>query len=284
MKLLNGKELADQIKKEVKDSVAQMAEHGQNVCLAVIQVGEDAASSVYVRNKENACNYVGIESKVFKLNEDTSEDELIKFVDNLNKDNTVHGILVQLPLPKHINENTVIQSIAPEKDVDGFHEINVGKLMIDEDTFVPCTTKGIIELLKANHIKIEGMNCVVVGRSNIVGKPTAIELLHNNATVTVCHSKTTPLQYICREADILVCAIGKPKFFNKEYISPNTVVVDVGIHRLEDGTLCGDVDFDDVKDIVSAITPVPGGVGAMTVAMLMTNCVQAAQMQYKTKS
>ena len=198
----------------------------------------------------------------------------------LNKEDSINGILVQLPLPKHIDEHKVIQAIAPEKDVDGFHEINVGKLMIGEDTFVPCTTKGIIELLEANHIKIEGMNCVVVGRSNIVGKPTAIELLNHNGTVTMCHSKTTPLKVICQEADILVCAIGKPKFFNREYISPNTVVVDVGIHRLEDGSLCGDVDFDDVKDIVSAITPVPKGVGAVTVSMLMKNCVQAAKMQY----
>lgn len=280
MKLLNGKELADKAKDEVKIAVEKMAEKGQEVRLAVIQVGEDAASSTYVRNKQNACKYCGIHSTTYKLYEET-EDKLLELIDMLNKDDGVNGILVQLPLPSHIDEHRVIQAIAPEKDVDGFHEINVGKLMIGKQTFVPCTTKGIIELLKENHIKIEGMNCVVVGRSNIVGKPTAIELLHHNATVTVCHSKTAPLKQICREADILVCAIGKPKFFNREYISPNTVVVDVGIHRQEDGSLCGDVDFDDVKDIVSAITPVPRGVGAMTVAMLMKNCVQAAQMQYK---
>ena len=251
---------------------------GRNVCLAVIRVGGNAASSVYVRNKEKACEYCGIESKKWELSGLTSEEELLELIYKLNNDNCINGILVQLPLPKHINEHKVLQAIDPEKDVDGFHEINTGKLMIGEDTFVPCTAKGIIELLKANDIPIEGQNCVVVGRSNIVGKPTAMELLHNNGTVTVCHSKTKNLKHICRSDDILVCAIGKPKFFNKDYISPGAVVIDVGIHRQEDGTLCGDVDFEDVKDIVSAITPVPGGVGPMTVAMLMKNCVQAARV------
>lgn len=277
MKLLNGKELADKIKEEVKAEVEELEANGKYVSLAVIQVGDNAASSTYVKNKENACKYCGITSVVQKLPDNISEDDLILLIELLNRSEQVDGILVQLPLPDHIDEHKVIQSIAPEKDVDGFHEINVGKLMIGEETFVPCTTKGIIELLKENNIKIEGQNCVVVGRSNIVGKPTAIELLKNNGTVTICHSKTNGLKQICREADILVCAIGKPKFFNSKYISPNTVVVDVGIHRQEDGTLCGDVDFEDVKDIVSAITPVPRGVGAMTVAMLMKNCVQAAR-------
>lgn len=282
MKLLNGKELADKVKEEVKAEVEKMSENGQNVRLAVIQVGNDAASSTYVRNKQNACKYCGIHSTTYTLVDgvNTTEDEILEIIEMLNNDDSVNGILVQLPLPSHIDEHKIIQAIVPEKDVDGFHEINVGKLMIGEDTFVPCTTKGIIELLEANHIKIEGMNCVVVGRSNIVGKPTAIELLHHNATVTMCHSKTSGLELFCREADILVCAVGKPKFFDRKYITPNTVVVDVGIHRQEDGSLCGDVDFDDVKDIVSAITPVPKGVGAMTVAMLMKNCVQAAKMQY----
>lgn len=280
MKLLNGKELADKIKDEVKAEVEQMSDNGQSVRLVVIQVGDNAASDTYVKNKQNACKYVGIASTTYRFGDDTSEEFLIELIKDLNKDNNVNGILVQLPLPNHIDEHKVIQAIAPEKDVDGFHELNVGKLMIGEETFVPCTAKGIIELLVRNNIKIDGMNCVVVGRSNIVGKPIAMELLHHNGTVTMCHSKTTPLKVICQEADILVCAIGNPKFFNKEYISPNTVVVDVGIHRLEDGSLCGDVDFDDVKDIVSAITPVPKGVGAMTVAMLMKNCVQAAKMQY----
>ena len=280
MKLLNGKELADKIKDEVRTHI--MDNHLE-VCLAVIQVGDNPASSTYVKNKEKACEYCGIKSKIYKVSEDTTEEDLLLLIHNLNHTAYINGILVQLPLPKHIDENKVVQAIDPKKDVDGFHEINVGKLMIGEDTFVPCTAAGIMELLKANNIKIDGMNCTVVGRSNIVGKPTAMELLHNNATVTICHSKTTPLKQICREADILVCAIGKPKFFNKEYISPNTVVIDVGIHRQEDGTLCGDVDFEDVKDIVAAITPVPRGVGAMTVAMLMKNCVKAAKEQLKMK-
>lgn len=278
MKLLNGKELADKIKEEVKNEVAEMAQKNQDVCLAVIQVGEDNASSVYVKNKEKVCEYVGIKSKIFKFKEmDTFL--LVHIIKAINEDNSINGILVQLPLPKHINEYKVIQAIAPEKDVDGFHELNVGKLMIGEDTFVPCTTKGIIELLKENDIEIEGKNCVVVGRSNIVGKPTSIELLRNNATVTICHSKTKNLKEICKSADILVCAIGKPKFFNRDYVKEGAVVVDVGIHRTENG-LCGDVDFDDVKDIVSAISPVPKGVGSMTIAMLMKNCVKAAKMQY----
>lgn len=274
MKLLNGKELASRIKDEVKADVEQMAEKPY---LVVIQVGNNAASSTYVKNKKKACEYCGIESMVYQFPDDVLEETLITFIELLNKSKRTNGILVQLPLPSHIDEHKIIQSIAPEKDVDGFHEINVGKLMIGEDTFAPCTTKGIIELLKANDIEIEGKNCVVVGRSNIVGKPTAIELLRHNGTVTVCHSKTKNLEQICKQADILVCAIGKPKFFNKDYIKEGAVVIDVGIHRQEDVTLCGDVDFEDVKDIVGAITPVPGGVGAMTVAMLMKNCVQAVK-------
>lgn len=279
-KLLNGKELAEKVKEEVKQEVLAMNENGREVRLAVIQVGDNAASDTYVRNKQNACKYVGIKSATYKLDETVTESIILGIIEELNNDDKVNGILVQLPLPSHIDEHKVIQAIAPEKDVDGFHELNVGKLMIGEETFVPCTTKGIIELLKANNIKIEGMNCVVVGRSNIVGKPTAIELLRHNATVTICHSKTEPLKQICKEADILICAVGKPKFFNKDYIGYNTVVVDVGIHRQDDGKLCGDVDFEDVKDRVSAISPVPNGVGSMTVAMLMKNCVQAAKMQY----
>ncbi|MBO5828790.1 MAG: bifunctional methylenetetrahydrofolate dehydrogenase/methenyltetrahydrofolate cyclohydrolase FolD [Paludibacteraceae bacterium] len=280
MKILNGKEFADKIKDEVKADVEVLTSDGKSVYLAVIQVGDDAASSTYVRNKHNACVRCGITSSTYNLANDESEENLIEMIQTLNKNNYVHGILVQLPLPNHIDEHKVIQSIAPEKDVDGFHEINVGKLMVGEDTFIPCTAKGIIELLKYNDVEIEGKHCVVVGRSNIVGKPVAMELLHHNATVTMCHSKTKELEKICKEADILVCAIGKPKFFNRDYIKEGAVVVDVGIHRTENG-LCGDVDFDDVKDIVSAITPVPGGVGQMTIAMLMKNCVQAAQMQLK---
>lgn len=279
MELLNGKELADKIKLEVKTEVEELKANGKDVTLAVIQVGADPASSTYVKNKQKACKYCGIKTITYNLAHGVCEEYLLSLITMLNSDVHTKGILVQLPLPKHIDEHKIIQSIAPEKDVDGFHEINVGKLMIGEETFVPCTTAGIIELLKTNGIEIEGKNCVVVGRSNIVGKPTAIELLKNNATVTICHSKTRNLMDICYCADILICAIGKPKFFNRKYISPGTVVVDVGIHRQEDGSLCGDVDFEDVKDIVDAITPVPGGCGAMTVAMLMKNCVQAAKMR-----
>lgn len=280
MKLLNGKELSDKIKDEIKLKVQKIKENGKDVYLAVIQVGDNPASSVYVGNKEKACKYCGIESRVIKLKEDTSEESLISIINLLNYTEFINGILVQLPLPKHINEQNVLQSILPEKDVDGFHELNVGKLILGEDVLAPCTANGIVELLIENNIEIEGKNCVVVGRSNIVGKPTAMMLLQLNGTVTICHSKTKDLKKICKEADILVCAIGKPKFFNKEYIKEGAVVVDVGIHRTENG-ICGDVDFDDVKDIVSAITPVPKGVGAMTVAMLMHNCLQAAQMQLR---
>lgn len=272
MKILNGKELATLVKEEVKNKVAEL----KSVTLAVIQVGDNPASSVYVKNKESACNYCGIESSIIKLPETVEEESVIKLIQDLNADDNIHGILVQLPLPRSINESNILKAIAPEKDVDGFHEVNVGKLMIGEDTFIPCTAKGIIRLLEHNGIEIEGKHCVVVGRSNIVGKPVAMELLKRNGTVTVCHSKTDDLKRYCRNADILICAIGKPKFFNRDYVNPNTVVVDVGIHRQEDGTLCGDVDFEDVKDIVRTITPVPGGVGAMTVAMLMENCAQAA--------
>lgn len=278
-KLLNGKELADKVKDEVRAEVSKMESYGQSVRLAVIQVGNNPASETYVKNKQNACNYCGIISSTYKLPETVSEDEVIELIEELNHDDDINGILVQLPLPEHFNEDRIIQAVAVEKDVDGFNEANVGRLMIGADTFVPCTAKGIIELLVENCIEIAGKNCVVVGRSNIVGKPTAMELLRHNGTVTICHSKTKNLKEMCKNADILVCAIGKPKFFNKEYIGENAVVIDVGIHKLEDGSMCGDVDFEDVKDIVSAITPVPRGVGAMTVAMLMKNCVQAIKMQ-----
>lgn len=275
MKLLNGKELADKIKNEIKEDIEN---NKLDVSLAVIQIGDNPASNTYIRNKEKACKYCGIKSTVYRFDENIDEENLLRFIQNRNHPTNVNGILVQLPLPKHINEDKIIRAVAPEKDVDGFHPINVGKLMIGEETFVPCTAKGIIELLKANEIEIEGKHCVVVGRSNIVGKPTALELLHNNGTVTVCHSKTKNLKEICKTADILVCAIGQPKFFNREYIKEGATVIDVGIHRTENG-LCGDVDFEDVKDVVGAITPVPGGVGAMTVAMLMRNCLQAAKNQ-----
>ena len=280
MKLLNGKNLADALKEQYKETVKRLGDENHSVSLAVIQVGNDSASNVYVRNKERACEYVGIKSMVYKLDENSSEETIIDLIDSLNIDTSVNGILVQLPLPKHINAGRVLNHISPYKDVDGFHESNVGKVMLGQERFVPCTALGIVTLLRAYDIDIAGKNCVVVGRSDIVGKPTAMELLHNNGTVTICHSVTKNLTGICKSADILVCAIGKPKYFDKEYVSPDTVVIDVGIHRGDDGKMCGDVDFDDVKDIVSAITPVPKGVGAMTVAMLLHNCIHAAQMQY----
>jgi methylenetetrahydrofolate dehydrogenase (NADP+)/methenyltetrahydrofolate cyclohydrolase len=283
MKLLDGKKLADEIKDELKDEVAELKAKGVSVRLAVIQVGDNPASSVYVRNKEKACAYCGIDSSVYHVVDDIRntkvvKDNLLFLIDRLNNDMNVSGILVQLPLPDYIDEREVLSRIAPEKDVDGFHEVNAGKLMIGEgDYFAPCTAKGIVELLKANDVEIEGKHCVVVGRSNIVGKPVAMELLKENATVTICHSKTKGLRYITREGDILICAVGKPKFFNHGYIRPGTVVVDVGIHRDSEGKLCGDVDYDDAIDRVAAITPVPGGVGPMTVAMLTVNVVEAAK-------
>lgn len=284
MELLDGKKLADEIKECIKYDIQRMNEENKRVCLAVIQVGNNEASNVYVRNKEKACEYCGIESRVYKIDDGAPkgvlEDTVIELIERLNKDNSVNGILVQLPLPKYMDEDKIVQSIVPEKDVDGFHESNVGKLMLGKEVLPPCTANGIIELLMRNGITIAGKHCVVVGRSNIVGKPTAMMLLNLNGTVVMCHSKTQWLKEICREADILVCAVGKPKFFNREYVKEGAVVVDVGIHRTENG-LCGDVDFDDVKDIVGAITPVPKGVGAMTVAMLMFNCLEAARMQYE---
>lgn len=253
-----------------------MKEEGQSVCLAVIQVGNDPASTVYVGNKKKACAYIGIESRAFSLPEETREEELLALINQLNHDDSVNGILVQLPIPAHMDEKKVINAIAPEKDVDGFHPQNVGALSIGEPGFVSCTPAGIIQLLKRSGVEIEGKECVVVGRSNIVGKPMALLLLRENGTVTICHSHTRDLKEICRRADILVAAIGKPKFFDDTYVKDGAVVIDVGIHRNEQNKLCGDVDAEKVMDKVSAITPVPGGVGPMTIAMLMHNCVEAA--------
>ncbi len=272
-KLIDGKLISTQIKDELKQKVAD--EHIR-ATLAVIQVGNDPASSVYVGNKKKACEYIGIGSAAYELPEETSEEELLKLIDELNADDDVNGILVQLPVPKHIDEKKVINRISPLKDVDGFHPESVGNLCIGQEGFVSCTPAGIIELLKRSDIDIEGKECVVIGRSNIVGKPMALLLLKNNGTVTVCHSKTRDLKTICKRADILIVAIGKPKMITSEYVKEGAVVIDVGIHRMENGKLCGDVDFDDVKDHTSAITPVPGGVGPMTIAMLMVNCVKAA--------
>lgn len=275
--LIDGKAISAQIKDELKEEVRILNERGQKVCLAVIQVGQNEASSIYVRNKKRACAYVGIESRTYELPGDTGQEELKALVEELNSDKEVNGILVQLPLPAHISEDAIIDTIAPDKDVDGFHPQSVGRLCIGKEGFVSCTPAGIIELLKRSHIRIEGKECVVMGRSNIVGKPMALLLLRENGTVTVTHSKTADLKKISRRADILIAAIGKPKFVTSEYVKEGAVVIDVGINRNEEGSICGDVDFDDVKDKVSAITPVPGGVGPMTIAMLMNNCVAAAR-------
>lgn len=273
--LIDGKRISQEIKDELKEKVASLKAQGREGALAVIQVGDDPASSVYVRNKKKACEYIGIRSESYELPEETSEEELLALIEKLNADPKVNGILCQLPVPAHMDENKIIRAIAPEKDVDGFHMQNVGALVIGQPGFVSCTPAGVIQLLKRSGIGIAGKNCVVVGRSNIVGKPMSLLMLKENATVTICHSKTADLKGICKQADILIVAIGKPKFITAEYVKEGAVVIDVGIHRQGDGKLCGDVDFAQVEPLVSAITPVPGGVGPMTIAMLMNNCVEA---------
>ena len=275
--IIDGKKISAEIKDELKEKVTTLKAEGKEITLAVIQVGNDPASTVYVGNKKKSCAYIGIRSLAYELPEDTTEEELLSLVEQLNQSRDVHGILVQLPLPKQINEDKIIKAIAPAKDVDGFHPQSVGALSIGQPGFVSCTPAGIIQLLKRSGIEIDGKECVIVGRSNIVGKPMALLLLRENGTVTVCHSHTKNLKDVCKRADILVAAIGKPKFFNHEYVKEGAVVIDVGIHRNENNKLCGDVDYEDVFPHVSAITPVPGG--PMTIAMLMYNCVQAAEME-----
>ena len=273
--IIDGKKISQEIKDELREQVAKLKEQGTNVSLAVIQVGNDPASSVYVRNKKLACEYIGIQSLSYELPEETSEEELVRLVQKLNEDPTVNGILVQRPVPEHINADKIIQTISPDKDVDGFHPQNVGKLVIGERGFVSCTPAGIIQLLKRSGIEIAGKHCVVIGRSNIVGKPMALLMLRENATVTVAHSKTHNLKEICQNADILIVAIGKPQFITADYVKDGAVVIDVGIHRDENNKLCGDVKYDEVAPKASAITPVPGGVGPMTIAMLMHNCLES---------
>lgn len=277
MKLIDGKLISAQIKDELKEKVAALKAEGKTGALSVIQVGKDPASSIYVNNKKKACEYIGIESVSYELDENISEEELLNLIDDLNKREDIKGILVQLPLPKHISEDKVINAIDASKDVDGFNIKNVGALCVGEPGFISCTPAGIIQLMKRSGIDMQGKNCVVVGRSNIVGKPMALLMLRENATVTICHSKTVNLKEICKQADILIAAIGKPKFFTSDYVKEGAVVIDVGIHRDRDNKMCGDVDFEDVKDHTSYITPVPGGVGPMTIAMLMTNCVYAIE-------
>ena len=275
--VIDGKKISQVIKDELKEKAAAMAKEGKKAALAVIQVGNDPASSVYVRNKKKACEYIGIESLSYELPEETTEEELVALIEKLNADAGVNGILVQLPLPEQINEEKIIQTISPDKDVDGFHMQNVGALCTGGKGYVSCTPLGIITLLKRSGIEIAGKRCVVMGRSNIVGKPMAMLLLRENGTVTICHSKTQDMKEITRQADILVVAIGKPKFVDETYVKEGSVVIDVGNHRNAENKLCGDVDFDKVAPHTSAITPVPGGVGPMTIAMLMNNCVSSVE-------
>ena len=277
--IIDGKQISAEIKDELKEQVAVYRAQGKEICLAVIQVGDDPASSVYVRNKKKACEYIGIRSLSYELPSQTTEQELLSLVEELNARADVNGILVQLPLPGQINEEKVLNAISPLKDVDGFHPMNVGALCIGKKGFVSCTPAGVIQLLKRSGISVSGKECVVVGRSNIVGKPMALLLLRENGTVTVAHSRTEALKAGARRADILVVAVGKPLMISADYVKEGAVVIDVGIHRDDNNKLCGDVDYGSVAPHCSAITPVPGGVGPMTIAMLMKNCVDSVLLQ-----
>lgn len=277
--IIDGKELARNIRQKLKEEVEELKNADIHPKLAVIMVGDDKASKVYVKNKSKACEEIGIEYEEFLLPEKTTMEELVSLIEKLNNNTTIHGILVQSPLPKGLDANEAFQAISPKKDVDGFHPVNVGKLSFNQDCFVSCTPYGILKMLETYQIPIEGKHAVVIGRSNIVGKPMAKCLLNKNATVTVCHSRTQNLGEITKQADILVVAIGKPKFITADMVKEGATVIDVGINRMEDGKLVGDVDFENIKDKTSYITPVPGGVGPMTIAMLMENVVKAAKQQ-----
>lgn len=277
--ILDGKKVSQKVKDELKTKVEELKKEGIEPTLAVIIVGNDSASKVYVANKEKACEYIGIRSEKYALPEETTEEELLKLIEELNGRADINGILCQLPLPKHINEETILNSIAVEKDVDAFHPVNVGKIMIGNFDFLPCTPAGVMELLDDAGIDLSGKECVVIGRSNIVGKPQAMLLLHKNATVTICHSRTKDLKEVCKRADVLVVAVGRAKMVDASYIKEGAVVIDVGMDRDENGKLCGDVDFDSACTKASYITPVPGGVGPMTIATLMKNAVTAAIRQ-----
>ncbi len=281
MMLIDGKFVSQRVCDDVAAEVAELSKHGIEACLAVIIVGDDPASRVYVNNKKKKCAAVGIKSLEFALPEGTTQEELLSLIEKLNKDKTVNGILCQLPVPKHIDEKAVIEAIAPEKDVDCFSNVNVGKLWTGEADFMPCTPAGIMAMLEEYKIPVASKNCVIVGRSNIVGKPLAALMLKADATVTVCHSKTKNLSEICKNADILVAAIGKAEFIKKDMVKEGAVVIDVGINRKENGKLCGDVDFEEVSQKASFITPVPGGCGPMTIAMLMKNTVKSCKLQNK---
>ncbi len=275
--LIDGKQISKEIKDELKAEVEVLKSKGIQICLAVVQVGQDPASCVYVNNKKKACAYIGIESESYELPQEVTEEELLNLVDKLNHSEHVNGILVQLPLPVHIDEDKVIRAISPDKDVDGFHPVSVGRLWIGEPGFLSCTPAGIIQLLKRSGISIDGKECVVVGRSNIVGKPMAALLLREHGTVTVAHSHTKNLREITKRADILIVAIGKRQFIDAGYVKEGAVVIDVGMHRDDNNKLCGDIVFDEIFEKASAVTPVPGGVGPMTIAMLMNNCVEAVR-------
>ena len=278
-KIIDGKAVSASVKEAVAKEAAALKEKGILVGLAVVIVGNDPASRVYVNNKKKACAACGIESYEYALPEETTEEELLALVEKLNGDPAVNGILVQLPLPRQIDEHRIIEAISPKKDVDAFHAVNVGKIMIGDFDFLPCTPSGCMDLIDSTGVPVEGQRCVVIGRSNIVGKPMAMLLLHRNGTVTICHSKTKNLKEICREADILVAAVGRPNFVTADMVKEGAVVIDVGMNRLENGKLCGDVDFEGVSKVAGWITPVPGGVGPMTIATLMRNTLTAAKLQ-----
>lgn len=275
--VINGKQVSEEIRGALRGEVERMAKQGFTPGLAVVLVGEDPASQVYVRNKEKACQDLGYYSEVHRLSASTTQDELLELVDKLNRQSNIHGILVQLPLPKHIHEKAVIDAISVEKDVDGFHPVNVGNLVIGDDSLLPCTPAGVIELIKRTGIEMAGKHAVVIGRSNIVGKPVSLLLQREHATVTMCHSRTANMKELTKQADILVVAIGRANFVDASYVKPGAVVIDVGMNRLESGKLAGDVDYESVKEISGPITPVPGGVGPMTITMLMQNTLIAAK-------
>ncbi|MFC4777468.1 bifunctional methylenetetrahydrofolate dehydrogenase/methenyltetrahydrofolate cyclohydrolase FolD [Paenibacillus sp. GCM10023252] len=281
--IIEGKKISDQIREEIREEAARLKEQGIVPGLAVVLVGEDPASKVYVGSKEKACTQLGMYSEVHRLEETASEEELLELIDKLNKQSTINGILVQLPLPKHINEKAVIDAISVDKDVDGFHPVSTGNLVIGDDSLLPCTPAGVIELIKRSGVDIAGKHAVVIGRSNIVGKPVAMLLLRENATVTICHSRTANMKELAKQADILVVAIGKAKAIDSSYVKPGAVVIDVGINRLPDGKLAGDVDYEDCLDTAGYLTPVPGGVGPMTITMLMGNTITAAKRANKSK-
>lgn len=283
-KIIDGKAVSQSVKDRIKEQAAQLKEkYGVTAGLAVIIVGDDPASRIYVNNKKKACEYVGFDSYEYALPEETTESELLELINKLNNDERIDGILCQLPLPKHIDENVIINNISPNKDVDAFHPVNVGKIMIGDYSFLPCTPAGVMELIESTGVDVKGKECVVVGRSNIVGKPMSMLLLHKSGTVTICHSKTKDLKAECKRADILVAAVGVPNLIKGDMIKEGAVVIDVGMNRLENGKLCGDVEFETASKAAGYITPVPGGVGPMTIAMLMQNTLTAAKVNRNIK-